>query len=480
MNSFLTAGVLAASNNIRLHCCIVLFLLSANTAAVSGNQDMTPVSTAALAAALEMASATPAPAPGSAGMDPAGSVVKVVSKPDGSFTLLLNGEPYIARGAGGHQNLALLAASGGNSIRTWGIEQLEQMVDGKPLLDRAHESGVSVTVGFWVQHERHGFDYSNTASIEEQRARLRDAVEKYKDHPALLTWGLGNEMEGFESGKTDVRIWKELNHLAAIIKELDKNHPVMTVIAGTQQSKIDDILQHYPNIDILGVNQYGSASGTGETLDGMGWKGPYMLTEFGVSGTWEGPVTSWGAPIEPDPSTKAAETYTTYMMDRDNNVGRNLGSYVFYWGQKQEATATWYGMFLQSGEKLPRVDAMAYAWSGKWPDNRAPKLRSLETPAAFKHVKAGSEFHAEVDCVDREGDELRYVWDIRAESSDRKTGGDAEAAPPSFPGAIQTGQGSRRILFKAPNRPGGYRLFVTAYDGQGGAVVHNLPFHVEN
>jgi len=480
MNKSLTAAVSDVAKNIRFHRFIVLLLLSANTVAVSGNQDVAPATTASPEAAIDIETTIPAAVPESATTESAGSKVELVSKPDGSFTLLLNGEPYIVKGAGGHQYLDLLAASGGNSIRTWGIEQLEEVVDGKPLLDRAHESGISVTVGFWVQHERHGFDYSNAASIQHQRSRLRDAVLKYKDHPALLTWGLGNEMEGFGSGETDVRIWKELNHLAGIIKALDENHPVMTVIAGTQQSKIDGILQYYPNIDILGVNQYSGAPGTGQTLDAMGWKGPYMLTEFGVPGTWEGPATSWGAPIEPDSSTKAAETYTAYKTDRDNNVGRNLGSYVFYWGQKQEATATWYGMFLQSGEKLPRVDAMAYAWSGKWPDNRAPKLVSLETPVAFKHVKAGNDFHAEVDSVDREGDELRYLWDIRAESTDRKSGGDAEAAPPSFPDLIVAGQGTRRLSFKAPNRPGGYRLFVTVHDGHGGAVAHNVPFYVEN
>ncbi len=204
-----------------------------------------------------------------------------------------------------------------------------------------------------------------------------------------------------------------------------------------------------------------------------------MLTEFGVTGTWETTTTEWDAPVEPDPSTKAAETYTAYTMDRDNNVGRSLGSYVFFWGYKQEATATWFGMFLPSGEKLPRVDAMAYAWSGAWPENRAPKLNSLDTPIAFKKVEAGSQSFAEVDCIDREGDEIRYVWEILAESSDRREGGDAEAAPPSFPDAIEKGQGTDRISFRAPKQPGGYRVFITAYDGQGGAVAHNLPFYVE-
>ena len=415
-----------------------------------------------------------------------GSRVQVVEQPNGTYMLLRNGKPYVVKGAGTASGEALvgaslevLAASGGNSIRTWGIQHLENPVDGKPLIDRAHELGLTVTAGFWVNHVRHGFDYSDPASIARQRARLREAVLKYKDHPGLLLWLLGNEMEAFEPNVEADVIWRELNHLAGIIKELDPHHPVATAIAGATPEKIAGILEHYPNIDVLGINSYGNAPVVGQNLLGMGWKGPYLLTEFGVGGTWEGPTTPWNAPIEPDPSTKAAETYTAYTMNRDNNVGRSLGSYVFFWGHKQEATATWYGMFLPSGEKLPRVDAMAYAWSGAWPANRAPKLQSLETPIAFKKIAPGSSSYAEADILDREGDELRFVWDIRAESTDRRLGGDAESAPRSFPEAIEHGQGTPRITFRAPQLPGGYRVFVTAYDGQGGAVVHNVPFYVE-
>ena len=411
---------------------------------------------------------------------PPGSEVKVAKQPDGSYSLLRNGEPYQVKGAGiGTGDLALLKASGGNSVRTWGVSDLEKTVDGKPLLDRAHELGITVTVGLWVQHVRHGFDYGDAAFIERQRKRVREAVLKYKDHPAVLTWGLGNEMEAFMEGETDVRIWKELDHLAGMIKQLDPHHPVMTVLASATPSKVAAIHEHYSNIDILGVNAYGAAAGVGKSLLESGWQGPYMLTEFGVLGTWEVRQTTWGAPIEPDPSTKAGETYTAYTLDRDNNVGRSLGSHVFFWGQKQETTSTWFGMFLETGEKLPRVDAMAYAWTGKWPENRTPKLRSLETPVALKEVSPGSRSWAEADIIDREGDELSYTWEILAESTDRRVGGDAEAVPPSFPDAIEKGQGTNRIEFRAPDLPGAYRLFVSAYDGQGGAVVHNLPFFVK-
>ncbi|NNF40528.1 MAG: hypothetical protein HKN64_04050, partial [Woeseiaceae bacterium] len=401
-----------------------------------------------------------------------GSRVEVQESPQGRFRLLHNGEPYQVRGAGtgsgvalGGGNLELLAASGGNSIRTWGLRQLEQLVDGKPLLDRAHELGITVAAGFWVRHVRHGFDYSDATQVEAQREELRTAVLKYKDHPALLLWSLGNEMEAFEPNVEGRVIWQELNHLAGIIKALDPHHPVMTVIAGVKPATLQDIQDYYPNIDILGVNSYGGAPLVGRNLVAQGWNRPYLLTEFGVTGTWEARLTPWGAPIEADPSSKAAETYTAYTMDRDDNVGRSLGSYVFFWGHKQEATATWFGMFLPTGEKLPRVDAMAYAWTGEWPENRAPKLNSLDSPVAFNKVRPGAASYAEVDCADREGDPLRYLWDIRAESSDRRVGGDPEAAPPSFPEAIQKGQGTPRIEFTAPRRAGAYRVFVTAFDG---------------
>ena len=414
-----------------------------------------------------------------------GSEVRVVQASDGSFVLTRNGEPYEVKGAGlGTGDLGVLKAAGGNSVRTWGIEQLEQQFDGKPLLDRAQELGITVSVGLWVAHTRHGFDYGDDSQVERQREWIREAVMRYRNHPALLTWSLGNEAEAFGQADADDRIWQELNHLAGMIKELDPHHPVMTVIAASSQTEMTrhlaDIDQHYPNLDILGVNAYAAASGVGQNLPGQGWDGPYLLTEFGVAGTWEVRKTAWGAPIESDPSTKAADSYTVYQTDRERNAGRRLGSYVFLWGDKQETTSTWFGMFLPTGEKLPRVDAMAYAWSGQWPDNRAPKLRSLQTPVALKTVDASTSFHAEADIFDREGDALQYVWEIRAESTDRRIGGDAEAAPPSFPDAIKTGQGTERIEFRTPKRAGAYRLFVTAYDGQGGAVSHNLPFFVDD
>lgn len=411
-------------------------------------------------------------------MPPTPSHVEVRRDPNGHFTLLRDGEPFFVKGVGGSEHLDLLAKSGGNSIRTWGIETMGEKLDGKPFLDRCQELGIAVTVGIWVKHERHGFDYKDPEFIKTQRQAVREAVRKYKDHPAVLLWGLGNEMEGPTSDGADPAVWKELNELAAIIKSEDPNHPVMTVIAGAVPTKIRNIKEHYPNIDILGVNAYAAAPGVGKGLRDAGWDKPFILTEFGPVGHWEVRKTSWDAPIEPTSREKAASYFSTNQLVIEDGKGSCLGTYAFVWGQKQETTSTWFGMFLASGEKLPPVDAMIKAWTGKWPANRCPRIESLESPLREAKVKPGSEITAEAKVTDADKDTLSYEWTVTSESTDRKEGGDHESTPPSHPECILSTTGGQ-VKIKTPTQPGAYRLFLIVRDGKGGATADNIPFFVE-
>lgn len=403
-----------------------------------------------------------------------GSVVEI-RREEGRLELLRNGERFWIRGAGGTRHLEDLVRYGGNSIRTWGIGSLEEEIDGKPLLDYCHEKGIAVTAGIWIGHERHGFDYGDPEQVERQRDEVRAAVRKYRDHPALLMWGLGNEMEGPTSATGDARIWQELNRLAAIVKAEDPAHPVMTVIAGAPRAKIEGILAHYPNIDVLGVNAYGGASGAVRAAKEAGWTKGFVLTEFGPVGHWEVASTPWGAPIEPSSFKKAAGYYATIeLLEEEDDIC--LGSYAFLWGQKQEVTSTWYGMFLESGEKLPSVDAASYAWTGKWPANRSPRIAGIESTLREAVVAPGGEAVVKVEASDPEGDELQWHWAVVEESRDRKVGGDRESAPPEVKGAVQGGAGEATV--RVPTKEGAYRLFVTVRDGQGGASADNFPFRV--
>lgn len=418
---------------------------------------------------------------GKAGADePARSPVTVAiegSAADG-FRIVRGGKPFELRGVGGEERLDLLAAYGGTTFRTWGIESCERKVDGLPLLDAAEKLGLATTVGIWLEHERHGFDYGDPEKVARQRAKVEEAVTRYRNHPAVLFWGLGNEMEGPVSNGANPVIWREVNELARRVKRLDPHHPVMTVVANVNADKVRAITEHAPEIDVLGVNAYGGVAAVGRILHDNGWVKPYCVTEFGLPGPWESARTPWNAPIEPSSREKAGDTYSahkTVMEDRK----QCLGTYAFLWGHKQEATWSWFGMLTPAGEKTPRVDAIVRAWTGEWPSDRAPVLEEAEVPLANATLKPGQRVAVRVRYEDPEGRPLAYRFEVIGESTDRREGGDAERAPQAVAGAVQALDGAGRAEVSAPSQPGAYRLFVTAADGSGSAAVDNWCFRVQ-
>ncbi len=404
------------------------------------------------------------------------SRVELRQDPAGTWQLLRNGTPYTIRGAGGFTQLKRLRELGGTTIRTWSLDQLGPTDSGIPLLDECAELGLTALVGLWVNQPRHGFDYGDEAMLQAQRTRIRDAVRKYRDHPALLIWGLGNEMEG--NGQ-DERVWRELEVLARIIKSEDPHHPVCSVLAGTGDGKVRALQRYFTSLDILGINIYSGAEKVDAELAAQGWDRPFLLAEFGPSGHWEVPATPWNAPIEPTPAEKAqsyARSYHGAMQE-----GRNLclGAFAFLWGQKQETTATWYGMFLPTGEKTPVVDAMAQAWNGgEIPSNRSPVIHSLQADFRERSAPPRTVQTVTVGVTDVENDALTFDWQVVAESTDRKEGGDPEAAPPEILNCVLHGDGPTATI-RLPAQPGAYRVFVYIRDGQGDGASANFPFLVE-
>lgn len=168
---------------------------------------------------------------------------------DGRWQLLRNGQPYAVNGVGGGRHLELAVSIGATTVRTWGILSLETPIDGKPMADRAHELGLTILAGIWLKHERHGFNYGDQAFLQQQRDEVRDAVRRYRDHPAILIWGLGNEMEHTVGPGDPLRIWREIEVLARIIREEDPHRPIMTILAGAALAKISAVREHCPTID---------------------------------------------------------------------------------------------------------------------------------------------------------------------------------------------------------------------------------------
>jgi hypothetical protein len=139
------------------------------------------------------------------------------------------------------EDLALMVEAGVNTIRVY------SPIDDKEVLDKIHAAGLKVIMGIGYNSQGKDFDIMSGSFI--------DYVNKYKDHPAILMWELGNEYNYHpEWFKNDITIWYEaMNHAAELIHQNDTTHP-----AATAHGEVPDeqILSSCPNVDVWGMNSY--------------------------------------------------------------------------------------------------------------------------------------------------------------------------------------------------------------------------------
>ncbi|MCL6260775.1 hypothetical protein M3O96_16860 [Aquiflexum sp. TKW24L] len=401
---------------------------------------------------------------------------------EGRAQLFRHGEPYFIKGAGGTDQLEKVAMYGGNSIRTWSLYDVDR------ILDEAHKLGLTVTLGLEIGRPHWGKDFSYWRfwEVDQKIEELRPFIEKYKDHPALLMWGVGNEVTRYGGGGR-LEILYIINKVAKMVKEVDPNHPTMTAVDFLSgKTKIGSIEKIIPNIDILGYNIFKSPLDIHDAMyKNNGWSKAYIISEWGPTGHWSIPNSEWGAPIELKNSTKRE------LMEKHWNLMNNdsvffLGSYAFYWGFKHEATHTWFSLFSSDGSETESVNFLRYAWSGENTKNLAPIVENL-----FIETKEGlvsdnvylanyQDYTAVATVDDPEGDALTYKWEIRHEENyfiDEINKTDVKLNYYNMKYLIQKVE-DNKIQFKSPKEEGPYRIFVFAYDGQGNVASYNIPFYV--
>jgi hypothetical protein len=402
--------------------------------------------------------------------------VELKKNESGYHRLFVNDQEFYVEGAGlEFGNIEALAEYGGNSFRTWRTRN--EAEDALEVLDRAHENGLMVLMGLEVARERHGFDYDNAEEVAKQYAYLKGEVERLKDHPALLGWAIGNELNLEAS---NLKVYDAVNDISLMIHDLDPNHPTTTTMAGIGKREVDYIKQHCTDIDFLSIQMYGDIVNLQQRIEDAGWEGPYMVTEWGATGHWEVARTEWDVAIEQTSREKAEAFMERYALAIQADPVNCMGSYVFLWAQKQERTPTWYGMFLANGNVTETVDAMQFLWTGAWPENRCPTLESfvLDGLTAYDNVrlKAGETYKASALVTDYENDPLVFHWEILPESTDLGMGGDYESRPETL---LSMELLESEIELTAPASPGAYRLFVYATDEGARSATANIPFFVE-
>ncbi len=405
-------------------------------------------------------------------------VVEVI-KADGVYTILRNGEPFVIQGVAGHEHLGRLKRMGGNTIRVYDTNNLGQ------ILDSAEAHGLAVIAGIWMMGDLE-MDYTDSFMVAEQYDAIKESVQRYRDHPALLMWCLGNEISyraSFQELFFPRKMWLAFEDLVDMIHEEDPNHPVTTTITNFQRKRLLYFKFRVPQLDLVGINTFGRIKTLKQMSAFYNWffDMPYFLAEWAIRGPWESADTKWDTPIEKSGSAKARKYVQYYQEFIPHSDPRFLGSCVFYWGQKQEHTHSWFSLFTSDGKPTPALQALEEIWTGKKPGNRIVVTDSLLLNGKSSQdniiLNPGELVQAHLFAYDYEDDLLETEWEILPDSwhFDYRA---INYKPAPLEGLIQV-KAKRDLKFVAPSREGSYRLFAKVSDsGSGGASLINTTFLV--
>lgn len=395
----------------------------------------------------------------------------------GSNLLTVNKRPFFIKGAGGDSHLDVLKACGGNAIRTWDTVNLSQ------ILDRAAHHDLKVMAGIYIADPiKSASFYDDPLKVNSQFRSIEKTVKQYKNHPSLLMWCLGNELN-LPNSPFAFNFYSAYNRIIDMIHREDEQHLVTTAVWNFSRKAIIN-LRLRTDIDVLSFNIYNNTKTFKDDLNAMTWfwNGPYLLSEWGIDGPWEGSAhTIWGAYIEPTSTEKAAIYAKRYLLDMPIGDPRFAGSFVFYWGRKQETTHTWFSLFEENGAKSETVDKLRYIWKKESPAFQPPQIKYmlLNTKGALDNilVTAGSVNTAGVELSKPIPSGFTVVWALYPEDWYKKN----QSANKAYLKKIDVefhSKGNFAVSFKVPQQEGPYRIFATIYDKHGNFSTCNIPFYV--
>ena len=403
-----------------------------------------------------------------------------VSKTPSGYQLIRNGEKFFIKGSSGNSYFNELKKAGANTIRIYDTTNLAIT------LDTAYSAGLAVVLDIPVpRYKTPDTIYSSKMKMKNLFKHTNQFVNKYKDHPAILYWMLGNELKAPDL-PGDKNFYTNFNELIKTVKKIDKNHPVSTAIGGFDRSKILSINNKTTGLDLISINVFGELSTFNSRKKNISllWNGPYVFSEFGVNGPWEADKTLWDAPIEATSTKKAEhykERYRNYINTIDDN--RFLGALTFFWGHKQERTHTWFSFFSEKDKKTQTVFEMENIWKNLDRDFPGPEINYLllNGKSDQESILLNTNELAKVELLflkDKESPTYKAKWEILPENWNYRNY-DTEIKPQALNNLI-VDKSLHNLNFITPKEEGPYRLFVYIEDNNGFFATANIPFYVLN
>ncbi len=391
-------------------------------------------------------------------------------------------ESFQIKGVCGDSDMDRLARLGVNTVRGYILGEPEIM---RKKLDDAHRLGMKMIMSEWMPHhgknkgKEGGFwDFDYNAKGDKMVESFIRKVEAIGDHPAILMWGLGNEVH------LDEPHLRVVNRMSQEIHKRFPHHITSLTMVNAKPDAIAAVKKFAPDLDVLGIQSYsrGAVRGAIKKTEEL-WGKPFYMSEFNTNGPWNFQKTEWEVPLDEPVINKVKDLKDCYTAIDASSLC--LGSTIFLWGHYAvDDRPTYFSLLLNpdpEGKKgppsfdhklmTPQADAMVEHFTGKRiKGNRAPVLSKLEFEggARSRQARPGEAMALNLAAEDSNGDKVGFVtWILK--SKVRKT------TAVSGPVTQATG---RKSVVKAPETPGDYLVMVYAIDHKGGGSASVLPFQV--
>ncbi len=405
---------------------------------------------------------------------PQASIVRITGA-KGKWVLEVNGKPFYVKGVvvgeavgrGGEDYLKLAQDLGANAVRTWGTDQ-----GTKEYFDSALKYGLMVDAGIGLNYvsETGGRSYINDAGYKEEKVKeITEYVNKFKDHPALLMWNVGNEEIFFtKDAQEKAALSKFLEEMVKLAHKLDPNHPV--VYTSADVTDMPYIEKYVPSLDIFGMNIYGSIKVSHGKWNKSTLNIPYIVTEYGPPGPWAVKKDKNGVSIEQPEQAKAA-IYRNMTKEIINFKGYDLGGFVFHLGETSQESLTWWNLNYKMLKK-PSFWEIYKIYRGGRPLNLPPRITRFELSRINK-ISPGKTIDISAEASDSDSNPLDYSFTLTTAHEGILKYYANEEVPAKF---VCEG-----IKFKlvAPNEKGLYRMYLIVNDGHGNVAAANKSIKIE-
>jgi hypothetical protein len=230
---------------------------------------------------------------------------------------------------------------GANTLRLY---HWEKTADHSDFLDRAFNSGVDpiyIIAGYWIDSGL-DLDPHSPANVREQlKADFREMVAAHKNHPAILMWSVGHNVNQAASSDQLSQVFSLINEMAenAQAEEGTSAHPVTTALSDQDLAATIAAFENaVPALDIWGANVYrGKSFGNLFSEVGPLTQKPLLIMEYGIDAFDQARGNEYekiGTPVQAD---YAEALWKEIAANGQTCVGATILSYSDEWWKARYA-----------------------------------------------------------------------------------------------------------------------------------------------